>query len=231
MAALKAVASRLALQPALQNVTALVFVVVLAIAGPLPQRYVAPNNFTNHGAFQHHYGAIDWRRSFYSDLTPARFTLTITIRADEVSPFYQLLASNMDGRPVVEFPMMIGDQFNPFYYYQHFHLRPVIVGYTTDVSLPRGLASGNIYGDTYIDQVLSLIDEPSRLRFLNLISMDDLTAMRGRGVEYVILHKHFEAQLPGVGLPLPDVERLWNQYRQALGPPFFEDAHIAVFRL
>jgi len=139
----------------------------------------------------------------------------------------------MDGRPVSEFPMMIGDLFNPFYYCQHFHRRPVIVGYTTDVSLARGLASGNVCGDTCIDQVLSLIREPSRLHFHNLISMDDLTAMRVRGVKFVILHKYFEAQLAEVGLPMPDLERLWNQYhhQQALGPPFCEDAHIAVFKL
>ena len=79
---------------------------------------------------------------------------------------------------MVEYPMMIGDHFNPFYYYQHFHRRPVMVGYTSDMSLARGLAAGNIYGNTYIDQVLSLVHDQSRLRFRNLISMDDLPAMR-----------------------------------------------------
>ena len=190
-----------------------------------------PNNFTSHGAYQHRYGGIDWHRSFYSDFTPAGFLLTTTIRADEVSPFYRLLAEHPDSRPVVEYPMLIGDHFNPLYYYQHFHRRPVLVGYTTDMTLSRGLAQGNIFGNTYIDQILSLVPDPSRLRFRNLVSMNDLAAMRGRGVEYVILHKRFEAQLPEVALPLPDLERLWNQYHKVLGEPFYEDAHIAVFRL
>jgi phosphopentomutase len=127
--------------------------------------------------------------------------------------------------------MMIGDHFNPLYYYQHFHRRPVLVGYTMDVSLSRGLAAGNIYGDTYIDQVLSLVSDPARLRFRNLVSMDDLPAMRRRGAEYAILHKRFEAQLPEVAMPLPDLDRLRHQYQQTLGEPFYEDAHIAVFRL
>jgi hypothetical protein len=142
-----------------------------------------------------------------------------------------MLAKNANGRPIVEYPMLIGDHFNPLYYYQYFHRRPVLVGYTTDLVLSRGLASGNIYGNTYIDQVLSLIREPSRMRFRNLVLMDDLKAMRGRGVEYVVLHKRFEAQLPEVALPLPDLERLWQKYRKILGVPFYEDAYVAVFRL
>jgi hypothetical protein len=226
----EAIAARARLRPALQKALALACVVALAIAGPLPQCYVAPNNFTSHGAYQHSYGNIDWRRSFYSDLTPADFTLTTTVRADEVAPFYQLLGTQPGSRPLVEYPMLIGDHFNPLYYYQHFHRRPVIVGYTTDVSLARGLAAGNIYGSTYIDQVLSLVHDPSRLRFRNLISMDDLAGMRARGVEYVILHERYEAQLPEVASPLPDLERLWNEYHKALGKPAYEDAHIAVFR-
>ena len=230
-AVLEAIAARAALRPALQVLAAIACVAALALSGPLPQCYVAPNNFTSHGVYQHRYGRIDWSRSFYSDFTPAGFTLNTVIRADEVSPFYGMLAKNPDGRPIVEYPMMIGDHFNPLYYYQHFHRRPVLVGYTTDVSLSRGLATGNIFGNTYIDQVLSLIRDPSRLRFRNLVSMDDLAAMRGRGVEYVIMHKRFEAQLPEVTLPLPDLERLRREYQKTLGAPAYEDSHIVAFRL
>jgi hypothetical protein len=229
--AVEAIAACVNLRPVLQTIVAVACVVALAMTGPLPQCYVAPNNFTSHGVYQHRYGTIDWRRSFYSDLTPANFTLTTTIRADEIPPFYGLLAKESGARPVVEYPMMIGDHFNPLYYYQHFHRRPVIVGYTTDMTLASGLAPGNIYGNTYIDQVLSLIRDPAQIKFRNLISMDDLPAMRARKVEYIILHKRFEAQLPEVALPPPDLERLWNQYRKAFGKPFYEDAHIAVFRL
>jgi hypothetical protein len=93
------------------------------------------------------------------------------------------------------------------------------------------LAPGNIYGNTYIDQVLSLVDDKSRLKFRNLISMDDLPAMRAHGVEYVILHKRFEAQLPEVASPPPDLDRLWHKYRKVLGAPIYEDAHIAVFKI
>jgi hypothetical protein len=230
-AGIEFLATRVASRPALQTVLAIACVAVLAAAGPLPQCYVAPNNFTNHGAYQQRYAPIDWSRSFSSDLTPANFPLVITIRADEVSPFYGKLADAPNQRPMVEYPMLIGDHFNPLYYYQHFHRRPVLVGYSSDVHLAAGLAAGNIYGNTYIDQILSLVEDPARLKFRNLISMDDLEAMRSRQVEYIILHKHFEAQLPLVALPLPDLERLDNAYQAKLGAPAYEDANIIVFRL
>ena len=230
-AALEAIAARVKLRPALQILTAIASVTALALAGPLPQAYVAPNNFTSHGAYQQCYGRIDWQRSFHSDFTPADFTLTTTIRMDEVSPFYGLLAEESGTRPIVEYPMLIGDHFNPLYYYQRFHHRPVIVGYTTDMKLASGLAPGNIYGNTYVDQVLNLIHDPSQIRFRNMVSMDDLSAMRGRGVQYVILHKRFEAQLPEVAPPPPGLDRLWHEYQKMLGAPVYEDTHIAVFRL
>ena len=50
-------------------------------------------------------------------------------------------------------------------------------------------------------------------------------------VEYLILHECFEAQLPEVAPPPPDLERLTNHYRKALGKPFYEDAHLIVFKL
>jgi hypothetical protein len=107
----------------------------------------------------------------------------------------------------------------------------VLVGYATDVTLGKGLASGNVYGNTYIDQVLSLVSDRSRLHFRNFVDMDDLAKMRDRGAEYVILHKRFESQLFLMMLPLPDLDRLLKEYRTVLGAPCFEDEHIAVFRL
>ena len=230
-AAFEFISAHANLRPALQSLLAFACVGALAFGGPLAQCYVAPNNFTSHGAYQQRYGNIDWRRSFYSDFTPADFTLNTRIREDEVSPFYGLLAKESGAQPVVEYPIMIGDHFNPLYYYQHFHRRPVIAGYTTDMTLATGLAPGNIFGNTYIDQVMSLMHDPSRLKFRNLVSMDDVPAMRRRGVEYVILHKRFEAQLSEVAAPPPDLDRLWHKYQKELGAPVYEDAHIAVFKL
>jgi len=230
-ASLEFLATRVALRPALQAVLAVAALAALVFAGPLPQTYLAPNNFTNHGAYQHSYAPINWSRSFYSDLTPANFTLVTTVRVDEISPFYGQLAKTPNHRAIVEYPMLIGDHFNPLYYYQHFHRRPVVVGYASDVKLAQGLASGNIFGNTYIDQVLSLVKTPARLRFRNFVSMDNLAAMRARNVEYIILHKHFEAQLPLVAPPPPDLDRLIREYQAKLGSPAYEDANLIAFQL
>ena len=228
---LEFLATRMALRPVLQTTLALVYIVAVAFAGPLPQTYLAPNNFTSHGAFQHRYGLIDWSHSFSSDLITPDFMVNTVVRAGELSPFYVGLAKSPGSRPVVEYPMMIGDHFNLLYYYQHFDQRPVIVGYETDVTLGSGLAAGNVFGNTFIDQVLTLAPDKSKLKFRNMLSMDDLAAMRARQVEFIILHKKFEAELPAITNPLPDLERLQHDYTIKIGPPFYEDANITVFRL
>ncbi len=224
-------AAKLALRPGLQILAVTALVMVFVFAGPLPRCYVSPNNFTSHGVFQQTYRPIDWARSFQSDFTPPDFPLVLTIRADEVSPFYRELAKAPNGRPIVEYPMMVGNHCNPLYYYQHFHRRPVIVGYATDVSLDHGMANGYIYGNCYIDQILSLVNQPAILRFRNLVSINDVAAMRARNAEYIILHKQFEAQLSVFAIPLPNIDGLSQAYRASLGAPAYEDANIVVFRL
>ena len=229
--ALDAIGARVALRPALPVAVVAGGVAILALAGPLPQCYVAPNNFTSHGVYQHRYGIIDWRLSFYSDIIPPGFPLRTTIRADEVAPFYRQLRDSPGSAPIVEFPMPIGDHCNPLCYYQHFHQHPVIVGYTTTITNSSALPAGNIFGNTYIDQVLSLVRDPAQLRFRNCIPMEDLTAMRARGVQFILLHKRFEAQLYSVMAPPADLDRLGRLYREKLGPPVYEDSFITVFGL
>ena len=51
------------------------------------QTYRAPNNFTNHTAFQESYRPIDWQKSFRSEITPADFKTVLQIPREAVSPF------------------------------------------------------------------------------------------------------------------------------------------------
>jgi hypothetical protein len=100
------------------------------------------------------------------------------------------------------------------------------------VANSRALPEGNIYGNIYVDQVLSMVRNPAQLRFRNCIAMENLAAMRARGVQFIMLHKRFEAQLPGVLLePTADLERLEGLYRGKVGPPVYQDTFITVFRL
>jgi hypothetical protein len=222
---------RAGFHPKLQALVGFACVTALVLAGPLPQIYSAPNNFTNHGAYQQRYSPIDWSHSFYSDFIPRELGVQTAIRADDVSPFYKNFGATNDSRPLVEYPMMIGDHFNPLYYYQYFHRRPVLVGYETDVNALGSLNSGKVYANNYVDHVLSLIQDPARLRFRNLVSMEDLSTMRARHVGYIVLHKHYESELFRIAPPMPDLPRLYQEYSTKLGPPFYEDTNIVVFKL
>lgn len=228
---LETLGQRTGFHPQLQALVAFACAVALILAGPLPQIYSAPNNFTNHGAYQQRYGPMDWSHSFYSDFIPPELGRQTAVRAEDVSAFYRNLGNTRDEHPLVEYPMMLGDHFNPLYYYQYFHRRPVLVGYETDVNALGSLASGKVYGNNYVDHVLSLVSDPSRLRFRNLVSMEDLSAMRVRGVTYIVLHKRYESELYHIAPPMPDLPRLYQEYSQKIGPPFYEDVNIVVFKL
>jgi len=213
------------LRPASQGITAAATVAALAAAGPLPQCYVSPNAFTNHSAYQNRYSTLDWRHSYDG------FPSTTIIRADEVSSVYKRLAGHRRSRPIVEYPMMLGDYYNPFYYYQHFHHRPVIVGYATHSTNALALAPGYVFGNTYVDEAMTVIAREQTVNFHGMLHMDDLAGMRARGVEMIVIHKIFEAQLCMVAPPPPELERIRIACRQLLGPPEFEDEHVEAFRL
>jgi hypothetical protein len=191
---------------------------------------MAPNQFTNHGIFQHNYKKLDWSHSFVSDFLPSNFPIETSIRIEDLSGFYGVLREHPNQRPIVEYPMLIGDHFNPLYFYQWHHRRPILVGYTRSPDAPRRLQVGGVYGNTYIDEVMNLIEDPTQLRFRNLIEMHDIEGMRAKGAEYVILHKRFEAELWQVARPPPALKTLMVQYREML-PLVHEDSAMAVFGL
>lgn len=207
------------------------FVITLVAAGPLPQTYVEPNNFTNHSAFQQSYAPIDWNQSFASEMAPPDFSLDVTIQRTEVASFYERLAQQPDVDAVIEFPMMIGDHFNPFYYYQRVHRKRVIVGYCTGVTGLPGLAAGNVFGNTFVDQVLSRVPDTGKLRFSNMVNLDDPDAVRASGADIVICHKAFEADLSRVAPPHPCMQRLLRESPEAFGPAVYDDTSLAAFRV
>jgi len=213
------------------NLLAGLLVAGLLWSGPLRRTYSPPNNFTNHAVFQQSYRPVDWRESFYSEMTPHHFWLDTTISTNEVPAFYHQLGADTVPGAIIEYPMMLGDHFNPYYYYQHFHEKRVLIGYSMAFGDPRGLAAGNVFGNTYIDEILSLVPDRSRLRFRNLIDMDDEGSIAGSGAGYVILHRVFEAELSRVVTPHPCIPRLEEKYRRLHGQPVFDNGDMVVFRL
>jgi hypothetical protein len=207
------------------------FIAGLLWSGPLRQTYVVPNNFTSHAVFQDSYRPIDWRESFFSEMAPHHFWLDTTISNSQVSAFYDQLATDTVTSAIIEYPMMVGDHFDPYYYYQHFHKKRVLVGYSTTFTESRGLAAGNVFGNTYIDEVLSLVSDKGKLRFRNLVDMDDEASIAGSGAGYAILHRKFAAELWRVAKPPPCIPQLEEKYRRLYGQPVFDDGNMVVFRL
>ncbi|MDA1043957.1 MAG: hypothetical protein O3C57_01910, partial [Verrucomicrobia bacterium] len=229
-AALDALSHRTPLPSAVQTLIAAIVILVLLLTGPLPRTWHAPNNFINHGIYQHDYRNIDWSLSFASEFAPKDYPIETRIRTQELSGFYGFLREHPGRRPVVEYPTMIGDHFNPHYFSQWYHQRPALLGYAIGLIPPAPLPGGGVYGNTYIDDVLNLVANPSALHFRNHISMTDFDGMRLRNVEYIVVHKRFEAEFPKLALPPASMSPLLKQYRDSCHI-VFEDGFILVFSL
>lgn len=215
----------------LAALTVFIFVGMLFWTGPLRQTYTAPNNFTQHSAFQQNYAPIRWAESFRSDMQPPGFALHIRIKQEEISPFYRQLAAEPGGFSIIEYPMMVGDHFNPYYYYQHFHRKPVCIGYSRRHPNPSTMTAGMLGGNAWVDEVLTMIPSSVELRFRNMVDLDDLQSVGQIGSRYVLFHKRFEAELSRVAARNPEVERLIEKYRALVGVPIYEDSLITVFRI
>ncbi len=229
-AALNAVSDHTPLPSAAQTFIAASVILVLLLTGPLPRTWQSPNNFINHGVYQHDYESIDWSHSFASEFAPKDYPLETRIRAGELSSFYAFLQNHPSQRPLVEYPTMIGDHFNPHYFSQWFHERPVLLGYAVGFIQSTPLPGGGVYGNTYIDDVLNLVANPSALHFRNHISMTHFDRMRSQNVEYIVMHKVFEAEFSMLAPPPASMSPLLELYRETCHL-VFEDAFIWVFSL
>ncbi len=192
--------------------------------------YEKPNNFTNHSAFQQSYKSIAWDRSFFSEMTPWKVKTNTTIRQEEVSPFYHWLRMEKDADIIVEFPMMLGDHYNPYYYYQHFHKKRVLIGY--DKNCPQNLVLlvlGHVVANTYVDEIFSRVADHQKIKFRNMIDMTDIEALRRSEARYIVLHYRFEGELSKVTANHPNMDALIRLYEQSFGPPIYRDYHLVVF--
>ena len=217
------------LRPILNWSLILALTITLFLAGPLPRIMSQPNNFTNHGIFQDKYEQIDWSKSFCSEFAPHDVAILTVIHTGELSDFYAFLQKHKNSRPIIEYPMLIGNHLNPHYFYQWYHQRPVIIGYTVDINSPTPLKGGGVYGNTYIDEVLNLVPDKSKLKFHNLINMTDFRTIKERNVEYIIVHKAFEAKFNIFVNQPRDMPELIEKYKYKYNIEY-EDTQIVVFK-
>ena len=130
--------------------------------------------------------------------------------------------------------MMLGDHYNLYYYYQHFHKKKIIIGYFTKLTVKSKLKNF-IYSDTPPDFVLSKISDKNKLKFRNMIDILDGKALKRSGARYVILHKNLVSEMfpklsPKENVYLP-IKYIRKVYTEVFGSPYFEDDKLIVFKI
>jgi hypothetical protein len=223
-----------------KDVLSILFIALFFIKGPLPATYDSPNNFTHHSAFQESYNQLKWEVSYDSHVASGYF-----INKTDVPPFYFQLSTQQQVKKIIEYPMYIGNHFNFYYYYQHFHKKNITAGYFTSITWLDS-SRGCIFGNYYLDFPLSRISDKSKLKFTNMVDMENINDVKTTGAQYIILHKnllhemsHFPVQ-EGFSDNPPDlfqndvyipVIHLNLLYRKHFGSPVFEDPDLIVFKL
>jgi hypothetical protein len=206
------------------------FVMALFITGPWWQIYAQSNNFTNHSAFQYSYKSIAWDRTYRSEMLPDTLKRDIVINLKDLSPFYRWLQMEKSADTIIEFPMMVGDHFNPYYYYQHFHKKRVLIGYDKNCP-PLFKMSGAVSANAYVDEVLNHVNEQQKLKLRNIVEITDVEALKRSGAQYIALHYLFESDLSDVSMPNPNMEAFIKLYKLNFGAPVYSDNCLIVFRI
>lgn len=198
--------------------------------GPLLVTYQSPNNFMNHSAYQDSYKPHIWAHSRPRDLTPGYI-----MRKEDVSKFYFSLSKMTDVHMIIEYPMLMGDPVNLHYYYQYFHKKKIIAGYSPNLTIAER-TQDYIFGVYPVDYVMSRLPDLKKAKFKNMVDMNNIESVKNTTADYVILHKHLIAEM----FPYlkTDKTRVYsgviylNQlYRKYFGNPIFEDKNIIVFKI
>ena len=198
--------------------------------GPLLVTYQYPNNFTNHSAFQDSYKSHIWTYSRPRDLTPGYL-----MKKEDISKFYFSLSKQSGVHTIIEYPMLMGDPVNLHYYYQHFHKKNILVGFSQNLIIPER-TQDYINGKYSVDYVLSRLPDLKKGKFKNMVDMDNIEAIKSSTAAYIILHKHFISEmfpyLKSKKAQENEAVLYYSQtYRKYFGNPIFEDKNIIVFKI
>lgn len=213
------------------------FLICLYATGPLPAIYAAPNDFTNHSAFQGSYKKHTWEHSEALSVYP-----DFSINQDQIPPFYRWL-SGQNIKAIVEYPFDVCDYNDLFYYYQHFHKKRVIAGYCRNRELfgstaPRQPGEDRFaIGMLYPDGVLSRVTDPRKLVFRNMVDIDDAVALSQCSANVIVLHKYIVAlklmphRLGTVPVHWNPVDYFRAKFEKTFGSPLYEDEQLVCFRI
>jgi len=202
---------------------------LLAATSPLWNTYRAPNNFTNHSAFQESYEPAPRHLPRRSKMFPKSANLQKTTLPD----FYQRLPADADC--IIEYPMMLGDLYNLNYFYQQHHRKRVVVGYTMDVPWEHDRTDG-VYSRCLMNHVFCKIPFPSRLRFRSIVNIYNAEAVEKTGADYLVIHFNLLAELYNDPVETkygrtPALKECLEKMVQCYGKPVYIDRTMIVFAL
>lgn len=193
----------------------------LLITNPLWHVYASPNNFTNHPAFflegQPHLDIIT------SDFGPPR-----------LSPFYRSMPTGT--KRIIEYPMMLGDHYNLYYYYQHYHGKQIVIGYT-NILKDMPIHRDGVSAEFLINHIIHAVDDKRAIRFRTMVNILDAESVKRSRADFLICHKNmYKEFLPGENHALsdtsvPGLKDCIDYSQHHFGPPVFEDENIVVFGL
>ncbi len=228
----------------LGDIAAAVLLVTVFVVGPLLRIYAVPSNYINNSAFFDLNQPLPWEPSYSNDLAHSGNIAHGFVTKEGLPGFYKWLANEPNAGTIIEYPMVFGDGQN--FYYQHFHKKKIIAGYSTALQIENSESPGFIHGMMYADHVFSKVSDKSRLKFRNMIDVMDIETVKKSGAAYIVLHKnlslemsperHFlfkiSSHLAGKACEAyPLIGNLDKTYRNFFGSPFFEDYYIIVFKI
>ncbi len=221
----------------------------LFAAGPLPVIYALPNNFTNHAVYQGFYTPMPWKYPIAMRIRACP-NLGSPIFQGPAPDFYSWLSAQPDIETILEYPCDICDYNNFLFYYQHFHRKQVVVGYhvnpdfTSDhcIVMPDELQGCVVLVVSNMDCPLTEAFsrkhfDPNKLRFQNLVNIEDANAVLHGRADVVVLHKFTIVTMvkaDGCGTchsRWDFVDCLKGRFIKLLGPPMYEDDEIVCFRI
>lgn len=212
--------------------TALVAWSPLLATSPLWVTYNYPNNFTNHSAYQYRYDPIQWQQhSPERDLSPGT-----SMVYGSISQLYLQSPILAAAKGVIEYPMLIGDHFNLYYYYQHFHRLPVVAGFVANnMYVPISPGRDFVYGDWSIDSVMGAMPELLRKKasWATMADITDINTMRSRFKGWmIVIHRDPLSEASQKDSPgNPMTYKLQNLMHYAFGNPRFIDGQLAAWMI
>jgi hypothetical protein len=223
--------------------------VALYFSGPLPFVQAGRTSFTKHPVFQYDYSQFGTARSCPD---PVEDTLQPLFRS-QLHPFYARVAREGGNAPIIEYPFVIGEDYNRLYFAQLLHHRPVLAGYyesgaswkdgfglALDGSpgLSQQPSRGYLLSDMTIDHVLGHGPPRRGIRFKTVVDISDPRAVRASQAQYLLLHWNLAREFLFLEVvsqhganPRSFVAQIRERLVAGVGKPIVDDEVLTVFQV